>query len=236
MAQIVNTKHGKMEISLPNDYISKQLLQHGEYEWYVIDILKQLSGNYTNGTILDIGGNQGTVTLSMAKLFPHYHIHTFEIQPVMLEIITQNLALNNLKNVTVHATGLGNVAKTISVAQPDYNTSENAGAFSLNPMVWSHSDMSVGHGSTIEVELVTLDSLTFDAPIRCIKLDVEGYEQLVLEGAVDTLKEHNYPPIVYELWGYNPWWNDCAEQLRLMLTKLGYQIQRIDDTGIAIHP
>lgn len=223
-----------MSIKLPNDYISKQLISHGQYEWYVIEILERLAGGHSTGTVLDIGANQGTVTLSMAQLFPQYQIHSFEIQPVMVATIQENLQLNDLTNVTVHAHGLGDVAKTVTLPQPDYHTSENAGAFSLNPKVWKHSDMSIGQGQDITVDLVTLDSMNFEHPIRCIKLDVEGYEQKVIEGALKTLKKHNYPPIVYELWGYNPWWNESAEQLRIMLNKLGYQIQQVDDTGIAI--
>lgn len=224
-----------MSIKLPNDYISKQLIAHGQYEWYVIEILERLAGGHSTGTVLDIGANQGTVTLSMAQMFPQYQIHSFEIQPVMVSTIQENLLLNNIDNVIVHAHGLGDVAKTITVPQPDYSTSENAGAFSLNPVVWKHSDMSIGRGTDITVDLVTLDSMEFEQPIRCIKLDVEGYEQLVLEGALKTLKKHSYPPIVYELWGYNAWWNENAEQLRVMLDKLGYQMHRVDDTGIAIH-
>jgi FkbM family methyltransferase len=224
-----------MQIEYPQDYISQTLISSGEYEWYVIEIIKSLCSKHNQGIFLDIGANQGTVTLPIARDFSNYVVHSFEIQPAMLGCLKQNIKLNNLSNVVVHEHGLGEVDNTVTVAQPDYARTENIGAFSLNPIVWKNSAISQGHGDPIQVKIITLDSCQFDLPIRCIKLDVEGFEAMVLRGAFQTLRKHNYPPIVYELWNYNPWWHEHAREIEYMLTQMGYQIQKIDDTGIAQH-
>lgn len=233
MSNITETKHGLMQIDYAQDYISQRLINTGEYEWYVVDIVKSLCRPFTQGIFLDIGANQGTVTLPIARDFPSYTVHSFEIQPAMLSCLQRNVDLNNLKNVVIHTFGLGDAENIITVAQPDYAQAENIGAFSLNPMVWQNSDISQGHGDQIEVKIIPLDSIKFDQPIRCIKLDVEGFEKMVLQGAYHTLKQHNFPPIVYELWSYNPWWNEQAREIEAMLISMGYQIKKIDDTGIA---
>ena len=232
----LTTKHGQMIIEYPQDYISQQLINSGEYEWYVIEIIKSLCGAHTEGIFLDIGANQGTVTLPIARDFPGYTVHSFEIQPALIRCLQRNIEINDLKNIVLHQHGLGEVENTITIAQPDYSTAENIGAFSLNPLVWKNSNISRGQGEPIEVQVMPLDNLQFDQTIRCIKLDVEGFEKMVLQGAYQTLRKHNFPPIVYELWGYNSWWAEQARDLEYMLTQMGYQIQKIDDTGIARHP
>jgi len=229
----INTRHGQMILPYTQDHIAQSLIRTAEYEWYVIEILRYLLQQHDDGIILDIGANLGTVTLAMARDYPKFEVHAFEVQPLLVETLKQNLDLNNLRNVTIHEHGLGDAPDTINLRLPDYTQAGNVGALTLNPMVQEHSDISVGHGEETQIQILPLDSLTFDHPIRVIKLDVEGYEQKVLEGALETLKKHNYPPIVYELWGYNSWWNEEALRLEEFLHGLGYKIAKVDDTGIA---
>lgn len=232
----VETRHGKMILPYTNDLISQKLRSSGEYEWYVVETIHRLSRGHDNGIILDVGANFGTISLPLARDFPGYEIHAFEIQPTLIQIIKENIKINELTNIILHEHGLGDISDIITIRQPLYESATNLGAFSLNPLVWKHSAVSVGQGDMISVTISPLDNIKFDLPIRCIKLDVEGYESKILEGAVDTLRHHDYPPIVYEMWTYNSWWRKEAKKLTDLLKSLGYSLQRIDDTGIATHP
>jgi FkbM family methyltransferase len=235
MTDLINTRHGQMILPYTQDHIARELINRGEYEWYVVEILQRLLNGQSTGIFLDIGTNLGTVTLPMARDYPGITVHSFEIQPFLINALKQNLELNNLTNVVIHDHGLGNRVDYITIQGPDYTQAGNVGALSLNPKVLEHSDIARGHGAEIAVDVVPLDTLSFNQPIRAIKLDVEGYEQFVIEGGLETLKQHNYPPIVYELWGYNAWWNEERAQLEAFLNTLGYQVTKIDDTGIAKH-
>ena len=232
---IIDTRHGRMNIRYLQDHISKHLMACGEYEWYVIEIIKQLCAGHSTGSILDIGANQGTVCLPLSRMFSNYTIHAFEVQPHLIEVLTENIALNQCSNIVLHNRGVSNVLESKEILVPNYETADNIGAFSLDPFVNKNSPISVGTGINVTVDMVTIDSAPYLGEIRCIKLDVEGYELRALQGALQTLKRNNYPPIVYELWGYNAWWNDHAEKLKEFLTLLGYKIQYIDDTAVAIH-
>lgn len=232
---ILDTKHGLINIHYPQDYICQSLLRTGEYEWYVVDIISKLCAEYTSGTILDIGSNIGIVCLPIARQYPNLKVYAFDAQEHMADLLKENIALNQLNNIFVESYALGDKSGTVEIAHPDYDSAENIGAFSLDPFVQGMSDIARGHGQVKTIPVQTLDSMEFGEPIRCIKLDVEGFEERILRGGVETLKKHNYPPIVYEMWSYNPWWKDNATSLRNFLTSLGYKIAAIDDTAIAIH-
>jgi len=232
---IINTRHGLVNIQHPQDYISSMLIKAGEYEWYVVDIVSRLCAGHSTGTVLDIGANIGIVCLPIAKQYPSYQVHAFEAQAPVTEMLAENIVLNDLNNISVHAYALGEKNSTVSIAHPNYSKAENIGAFSLDPYVREQSEIARGHGELFTIPVKILDDMQFDQPIRCIKLDVEGYEERILLGGLNTLKEHNYPPIVYEMWAYNDWWKYNAANLRKLLELLGYNIHTVDDTAVAIH-
>jgi len=231
---IIDTRHGKMIMHYPDDYISQQLINTGEYEWYVVRLMSSICHNCNDGIILDIGANIGTISLPIAQMFPQLEVHSFEVQPKISNILRENIALNALKNIIVYNHGLGNYNGSVDIQQFDYSNTSNIGAFSLNPEVWKHSPDAHGTGETITVDIKKLDSIEFSSPIQCIKLDVEGFELSVLQGAVETLEKHNYPPVIYELWLYNRWWDSNRQQINDFLTNLGYSIAYHDDTAVAV--
>ena len=232
---VIDTKHGKVKIYHPGDHICRHLLQFGSYEWYVVQIIDKILSQSQPGVVLDIGANMGIMTLPLAAKYTNFEFHMFEVQPEMCSAIEENTALNSLTNTILHKQGLGDQEETIEIKMPDYLKSTNIGAFSLNSFVHQHSNIAQGTGELAFVHVVPLDSLTFNQPIQCVKLDVEGYEMHVLQGAEKTLKQNNYPPIVYELWGYNAWWRDRAEQIKNYLKNLGYNLYFYDDAAISIH-
>lgn len=235
IVHIIQTRHGKMAIHHPQDFISQALIFKGEYEWYVVDSVVEQAQLRGPGVILDIGSNVGTVCLPVAQQLPDYTVAAFEPLPTVEKILLQNIQLNNITNIQTYNHALGDVYEVMQIQEPLYDQAANIGAFSLNSTVWKNSDISVGHGKEIAIEIKPLDSMIFYEPICCIKLDVEGYELSVLKGAVETLRVHDFPPIIYERWSYNTWWNDEAKLLYDWLVKLGYRIRFVNDTAIAVH-
>ena len=58
---------------------------------------------------------------------------------------------------------------------------------------------SDGNAPTDTVDVFRLDDFNLDN-VGFLKLDVEGYEREVLEGAQNTLSANNFPPFVFESW------------------------------------
>jgi hypothetical protein len=71
--------------------------------------------------------------------------------------------------------------------------------------------------------------------ISLIKLDVEGMELNVLKGGLKTLKDNNYPPIIFESWKHKEWFLPRRQELITFLELNGYTITPIGEDNIAIH-
>ena len=81
----------------------------------------------------------------------------------------------------------------------------------------------VKHNPKLEPELIEskkLDDLNLNN-IQFLKIDVEGVELKVLEGAVKTLKRNKYPPIMYETW-QDDWYSKQRKKILFYLKEIGY--------------
>jgi len=146
-----------------------------------------------------------------------------------------NLAINLLSNVEAHNFGLSKVTKELDIEVPDYRTETNIGAFSLDEEVRSHDDyLCKTKGNLQKIMLYTLDSLRI-SDVRLIKIDVEGMELDVLMGAMDTIKNNNYPPILFEAWEHKDWFLPRKKELCDFLESLGYEITNMGEDNYAIH-
>lgn len=233
---ILQTRHGLMMVRQGVDMISNILMQKGEYEWQVVMMCAALSGSFKEGCVLDIGAHFGTVTVPLARQNPQYTVHAFEPQPLIYYQLAGNIALNNLENVKAYNLALGHKKAKIKIDLPDYKTDKNLGAWTMDKMVREHSPEGTGGGQTVEVQMEALRNMTFDKPIRLIKMDVEGMEDKIIDGMGSLLEDHKYPPIVFESWQHYHWWVERAQSLDVKLSKgLGYTLYQDGLTKVAVH-
>jgi len=129
-------------------------------------------------TYIDIGANIGVTVIPAAKSIGKKGIcKAFEPHPRIFSYLKENLKLNDLKNVEVYNLALGNSEKDIYLT--DGFTDE------VNCVVETPSVVK-----SIKVSMTTLDLATEDLEsIDLLKIDVEGYEKFVLEGARKALKK-----------------------------------------------
>ncbi len=233
---ILQTKHGQMMVRQGNDFITMHLAQKGEYEYQVVELCRLLALGQPKGCIVDIGANMGTVTCSLAKLFPHYKIYAYEPQRLVAYQLAGNVALNDLSNVYVRQMALDMEPGELEVAMPDYDKATNIGAYSLSTFVNAHGHEKQPEGVKEKVRVEKLDDQEFDGPVRLIKIDVEGMELGVLKGGRFLLDQYGYPPLVYESWPHYDWYKHHAKELEDFVTGLGYKTYTVGLTIVAVHP
>jgi FkbM family methyltransferase len=139
-----------------------------------------------NGDVfVDIGAHVGAWCLNLANSFQI--VYAFEPDPRAYDQLCENIKLNEIHNIIVEKMAISNVNGRIP-----FNVFDLAHS-TFRPDIHSKLHQDVKPESVIDVDAMTLDSFfsIFDKKIDLIKVDVEGAEIDVLQGAVGVIKEHN---------------------------------------------
>lgn len=138
------------------------------------------SRTHRPGTILDVGAHDGLLTIPLARL-PGARVIAFEPLPSAHARLAAACAA--LPNVALRREALGAAPGTLTLSVPVLGGVAQEQWASLAKDYDAFA--SVG-AERHDVPVITLDSLGLD-DVTHIKLDAEGYEQEVLEGARETL-------------------------------------------------
>jgi FkbM family methyltransferase len=192
---------------MPNP-TSEYIIHHGIQEKSLINWCEQFCS--PDKIFLDIGAHVGTYALSLAPKCKK--VYAFECQRENYYQLCGGVAINASWNVYPYHVELG--SENMSNA-PIYIVSHDGGSTTLDP-----TRPNVMETQTTEMK--TLDSYGFN-DIGFIKLDVEGHEESVLRGSVETLKRCNYPPFIFESW-IEDIYEKQRESLHNFIMSLGYKI------------
>jgi FkbM family methyltransferase len=130
--------------------------------------------------VVDVGANIGYYTLFIAKaLGPGGSIVCFEPEPSNLVELNRNISANQLENVEVVAKAVGREDGRASLAS------------GIN------SGVVAGDLGDFAAPICRLDT-AISSPVDFIKIDVEGYEGQVLDGARSLLR-HHLPTLFVEI-------------------------------------
>ena len=175
-------RHGVMLYSLHDIYIGRSLEVYGQYAEDEAELYQQLLR--PGQVAVEAGANIGAHTVVLAQAVgPQGLVVAAEPQRIVYQMLCANLALNNLKNVQARICGFGAERGSLRVPPRDYDRDGNFGAVTLQPD---------GPGELVPVQ--PIDALGLPQ-CHLIKVDVEGMEQAVLEGARDTITTHR--PALY---------------------------------------
>lgn len=177
------------------------------------------------GVMIDVGANLGYFSLLMAAIRPECEVYAFEPSPSTYDRLRENLDMNRKKSVEAFCLALGNSDGKLSfvndVTSPTTNRLVNAGDSSGLPV--------------IEVDVRTLDQFLEERSVQNVsflKIDVEGFEGGVLNGAGNALREKRVRAGLIEL---------CPENLKqagstiseflAVVSGFGYRLFYISEDG-----
>ena len=174
------------------------------------------------GDLIDVGANLGVISLLLAQHFPTRKVHAFEANPFTFKALQHNIELNNCPNISPQNLAVaGHNGEIAFNADPIYR-----GTTSITKTFEQH---------TISVPCMALDTYAEKQSmqeIALLKVDVEGYEALVFEGAQNLLAQQKIQVIYYEVCP------DMARKADLspsapteMLLNHGYHIFRLKSDG-----
>ena len=154
-------------------------------------------------TVLDIGANFGVFTKFFADCVGSTgRVFSFEPIPITFRNLQKGIAHYHLLNVAAHNVAVSNRKQVVAMKIPQLATGgENLYEAEITP------------DGELEIPAITVDSLGLSPSF--IKIDVEGHEREVLEGAKETLLRSR-PALLVEV---------IHSEVIPFLSELGYQVR-----------
>jgi FkbM family methyltransferase len=162
----------------PNDVIGRELILR-RFEWLQIPSILRACRELKPAAFIDVGANFGLYTCIIGRQKLAERLIAIDPNRWVLDRLLANIALNGLTGVEIHETGVGAGRHTATLLPGA------PGASALSAIVPEHPE---GY----QIDVVPLDEmLSFFGKPLVVKIDVEGYELEVLEGA-KALLTRNY--------------------------------------------
>jgi FkbM family methyltransferase len=168
----------------------------------------------TGQVVWDVGAFEGLLTMHFARTAAQ--VIAWEPNPGSRIRLTENLELNRLTNVRIRPLGVGRQPGVLDLVLDPLMP----GGASADSIIASQIRSSLAGAPTTRIEIVTLDAdrVQQQLPLpQVIKLDVEGMELQVLQGAIQTLQQAR-PALYLEMHGATP--DDKAARARDILAFL----------------
>jgi FkbM family methyltransferase len=146
--------------------------------------------------VIDAGANLGYMTsLAAARTGPDGRVEAFEPHPIVFELLERNVALwrtaGRVGEITLRRLALSDhTGKGALIPPPEFERQMGLAALAPDP--------SAAPNEAIPVTLARLDEVVSHARVGLLKIDVEGHEAGVLDGARDLLASGAVRDIVFE--------------------------------------
>jgi len=219
--RLVRCRHGFTMLVDLEDWLGQYVYLTGAYEPPTADAIAMLIG--PRDTVLDIGANAGFFTLlAAARVGPAGRVVAFEPIPAVRRELAANVARNGFANVAVREEAVSDRRARLRIFE---GPREHRGISSLRQLEEA--------AASLEVPAIALDDLQHElGPVRLAKIDVEGAELLVLQGAAAVVAR-DHPHLVIEFTDeYLRAFGHSAEALGSWLLERGYALYRIEPTGL----
>lgn len=180
--------------------------------------IKNNLAGHENEIALDVGAAEGYFSYNLSKNFKY--VHAFEPHPDHLKLLKPF----RHKNIICHNIGLSNINENSKLKIPINKNDEVKHEASLRQSIDNFEDFKI-----ISVECKRLDDYFLEQNITdkigFIKIDVEGFENEVIDGAKDIIKRDT-PLILCEIELRH---NNKCHQLFDYLASIGYKSYTLED-------
>lgn len=174
------------------NYIDRRIFYFGAYEKPILFLLRDIMNSAfdNQGVFIDVGANTGQHSLFMSRYAKV--VHAYEPYEPVVKKFRRMIDINHVRNVVIHPVGLGNARAKLPFYKPP-NSNLATGSFvqdfKSKNSYFGELDIQVGDDA---LEKSGVES------VAIMKVDIEGYEKLALQGLQKTLQRFR-PFVVFEL-------------------------------------
>ena len=173
------------------DNLRHLFVKHNYLDGSIIPILRKLSESFKKfDTCIDVGANFGLVSVYLSQLSDR--VIAFEPEPTNLYRLKKILEANHCSNITVIPQAVSDKCGIICLFIADASSHHSLGL--------AHSNQNINR--KMDVETTTLDKFCADnniSKISVLKIDVEGFELEVVEGARNLLSNKLIDYLIFEI-------------------------------------
>jgi FkbM family methyltransferase len=214
--------------------VSERSKLYNNYTWEngvvgqisAVEFFSTLIKNEENFTVVDIGAQSGAYSL-MSKFFNKTNWFCFEPDPINYECLLENIDLNSIDNVTPKNIAIsdvkGEVTLNICKSHRGLNT------IGSNLIRFGENDVE-----EFLIKSDTMDSIFSDIKIDLIKIDTEGCEYNILNGARKIIEKYK-PKIFLEYYDINlNQFGLSIKDLDNLISELNYHIVWAQEDNVLI--
>ena len=191
----------------PDSIIALHVVQRGEFhDWDTAKFITEFL--HEGDTFVDVGANIGLYTLPAAA--KKARVVAVEPSAKNRGRLEENLALNGLSSVKIEACALGEIESEMAFCDDD---------------ALAHVELA-GDGPKVPVR--RLDAILPEGEISLLKVDVEGFELAVFQGAEIAMRAGRLPVILFEMNHSYERYGVTEAQIFGFLRERGFQIARYE--------
>ena len=180
---VIKGKYGYILYNRNDIYIGKAIEKYGEYSEAETLIFKQLCQN--GDFVVEVGANIGTHTLVLSQIVGKTgRIYAFEPQRIIFQALCANMALNSIINTECFPFAVSSFDGFIKIPEIRYDIEGNFGGVEVDKFK-----------EGLKTQVVKLDDFLDLKYLKLLKIDVEGMESSVIEGAREIIKK--FKPVLY---------------------------------------
>jgi FkbM family methyltransferase len=205
-----------------NDILARRVLNERSFERAVRGAIVNVLREGMN--VVDIGANIGYYSILAARTVgPAFRVLAVEPQPAVVRKLEENIALNGLTNIEVVQAALSNTEGPIEFLVPESGM-ESHGSLRANGTFAAKEKVMVP-GRLLDRVLAERGF----GPVGLIKMDAEGAELPIVEGARELLSSPQRPYIVFESAEINsrPFGYSVFDLLH-RIHQFGYELRQLD--------
>jgi len=205
--------NGKKIFLFPHNPISSAFVYTAIPDKNEILTLRQFAD--ANTIFLDVGANVGTYSILLSDIVKE--VYAFEAHPVTADGCKLNFLLNGIDAQQVYTQAVSNNSEPKFFSNGGHGCPTNA--------------MTVAGENTLQVQSITLDQFvqqqSFPAETNfLLKIDVEGFEHEVFQGAQELLSRFPVRAIIFETF------SSKQQEIMTLLHKLGYQTRPLGNNNM----
>ncbi len=211
----------------------KPILSHNNYDAihkFIVNKILELE----DPIIFDVGANDGESIKRFRKIFPNLKIYSFEPDDKIFERLKKKYS--NIKNIYLNNFGLSNKDGTQKFYSYSYDKMSSLIPLEVDSKLYKSRKIAKNSDKDFEtekmVQLYKLDSFANEkniSRINVLKIDVQGCEPEVIEGAYDYIKKNKIDIIELEIilgFGYSK--SISFYDVEKYLSKSGYRLIAIN--------